>query len=213
MLNHRLFLLFAAILALPLMGHAEAAKPIKIIEPNKKAEPAKPAMIDTEKFQAGLYVGMLSVEGFNNNPVSGLSLSYQLNKNTLLLANYATSTVTRTTYEKREDLDFLSPSQREFRYVTLSGGYKLFTARSFFDEKHKYDSDVYLIAGIGNMTFAGNSGLGWSLGASYRVVFTDWLVVTADFRNHIFDTESVFNPTSSKLTQNLEWSIGFNALF
>lgn len=198
---------------IPLAGLAQTSSGVKIIEPKKQPTPAKSAKIDTEKFQAGFYVGTLSVEDFNTNLMTGLSFSYQLTDDYLVLLNYGTSDVGRSTFERREEINFLSDEQRSLSYLTLSAGYKLFTARSFFGKNKKYDSDIYLLAGFGEMDYAGEKGNGVSVGASYRVVFTDWMVTTVDIKNHIYDARDVFGLSGTKTTQNIEFSIGINALF
>ncbi len=200
-------------LLLPVAASAQESKDVRIIDPKKTPTPAKPAAIDTEKFQVGVYSGYLSVEDFNTNALKGLSFGYQLTDSVLLLLNHGLSEVDRSTFERREQLNFLSKSQRKLSYTELLGGYKLFTSRSFFGADHKYDSDLYLLAGLGQMDFAGETGSGISVGASYRIVFTDWLVSTLEFKDHIYDTRDVFGLNNSKTTQNIEFSIGFHALF
>lgn len=212
MLSRNTQLLMALVALIPILGYAQESKSVKIIEPKKQPQVAKPAMIDTEKFQAGVYFGSLSVEDFNANLVKGLAFTYQLNKTYLILLNYAESDVGQSTFERSAG-NFLTEEQRQLSYLTLSGGYKLFTSRSFLGARHKYDSDIYLIGGIGKMEFAGESGTGWSFGASYRVVFTDWMVATFDFRNHMYDSRDVFGLSESKTRQNIEFSFGINALF
>lgn len=196
------------------------SRSVKIIEPKKTPEPAKPAMIDTERFQVGGYYGAISVEDFNTNPLLGLEATYQITPNYLLLINYAKSDVSKSTFERSQGYSFLTDDQRELSYWTISGGYRLFKGRSFLGAHFKYDSDIYLIGGVGKMDFAGYNGTGISFGASYRVVFTDWLVATFDIKDHVYEQRDVFNPESffdasgtTKTNQNIEFSIGVNALF
>lgn len=200
-------------LLLPLSGVAQESRPVTIIKPKKQPVPTKPAKIDTEKYQAGVFFGSLSVEDFNTNLIQGVSFSYQVHKDYLILLHYGSSDVARSTFERREDMNFLSDADRELSYWTLSGGYRLFNSRSFLGANFKYDSDIYLLAGLGEMDYAGHKGSGFSLGASYRVVFTDWLVGTLDIKDHIYETRDVFGLGDTKTTQNIELSIGFNVMF
>lgn len=189
------------------------SRSVKIIEPKERSHSTKSAIIDTEKFQLGAYAGVLAVEDFNASALVGISFSYQLSESYLLLAQYGTADVGKATIEKRDDLVFLTESQRTFSYFSLLGGYKLYSARSFLGPKHKYDSDIYLLGGLGNMDYAGVNNLGVTVGASYRVVFTDWLVASADIKNHIYKANNVFSDKDTKTTQNIEFSLGLNALF
>ena len=200
-------------LVLSLSCAAEEKKPVKIIEPKNKNEAARSASIDSEKYQLGFYQGILAVEDFNTNLLSGLTFTYLLNEQFIIQTNYAVSDVGKSTFEEREGLNFLSDEQRKLSYFNLLGGYKLYTARSFLASRLKFDSDVYVLAGLGNWDYADQSNTGISLGMSYRVVFTDWLVSSIDFRDHIYDSRDVFGEADSKTTQNLELSISVNVMF
>lgn len=213
MLNRSLLVLSLSLFAWAPKALAQEPKPVKIIEPKNQSTPVRSATIDTEKFQAGVYFGLLAVEDFNSNSIMGLSFSYQINPNYLVMANYGRSEVGKATFERREGLNFLADKDREFSYLSVLGGYKLFTARSFLGARRKYDSDIYLLGGLGSMSFAGESNIGFTLGASYRVVFTDWLVVNLDLKDHFFKSKDVFGDDELKSTQNLEFVLGFNALF
>lgn len=205
---------FASLLVLvPLLSHAQESKPVKIIEPKKQVEKAKSARIDTEKFQVGLTYGYLSLEEFNTNPVWGLSATYQLTSKVLLKFDYAVSDVDLTTFEAGDGIVFVAEDDRELTYTTLGGAYKLFTARSFFRSKSKYDSDIYVTASVGQYDFAAETEMGFAFGISYRTVLTDWLVMTVDFDDHIVEVKDVFGDGSSKNSQNLEFALGLNALF
>lgn len=213
MVDRKRFFSCALGLLLPIQGLTQGSDPVTIIEPRQQPVPAKAAKIDTEKFQVGVYLGSLSVEDFNTNLVQGLSFSYQLHDDYLLLLHYGQSDVERSTFERREELNFLSDSDRELSYLVLSGGYRLFSARSFLGENFKYDSDVYLLAGFGELDYAGYKGSGFTLGASYRLVATDWLVTTLDIKDHIYESRDVFGLGDPRTTHNIEFSIGLNALF
>jgi len=200
---------------------AQESGPVKVIEPKEKPKPAKPAMIDSEKIQLGLYSGFVAVEDFSTNYLNGLSLTYLLSDKYAVFLNYGASDVGRSTYEisqsegEGDEVNFLSKSQRQFSYITLSGAYKLFTSRSFLGANHKFDSDIYMVAGLGTMKYAGASNTGISLGSSYRVVLTDWMVMSFDFRDHIFNAKDVYHAGEerTRLTHNIEFNVGLNALF
>lgn len=192
----------------PIAGHADGSQSVKVIEPKNKVSIAKSAAIDTERFQLGAFVGFLAVEDFNNNPSYGLSLNYQISSKYLAQINYATSTVNKATFEG--DLDFLSSSDRNLSYYNIAVGYQLFSARTFIGAKRKYDTDIYLLAGVGSADFAGDSNTSFMLGASYRIVLTDWLVWNIDIRDHLFNREFL---NDKKMTQNIEFASGLNVLF
>ena len=206
--------IFAAMIFSPLMAHAQTSAPIKVIEPQRQTSTKTAVRIDTERFQVGAYTGLLSVEDFSASILAGLSANYRISNRFMIQTNYATSSIERSNFEKREQLDFLTSDERTLTYANLLAGYKIFDARSFLGTQRKYDSNIYLLAGPTQVDFAGLSSTGFTLGMSYRFAVTDWLVTTMDVRDHIFSRSEIYSgDDSEKLTQNLEFSIGINAMF
>ncbi|MGH1487058.1 MAG: outer membrane beta-barrel domain-containing protein [Cellvibrionaceae bacterium] len=194
---------------------------VKIIEPKKDVKIAKSAAIDDEKFELGLFTGILAVDEFNDNPVYGISFSYHMTPKFLLQLNYGESETRTPTFEKNATPDpdnpFLTDSQRTFEYVNLLAGYRVLRGRSFFGRNSKYNSDIYLMFGVDSVDFAqGSSNTGIVIGTSYRVVLTDSLTMNVDFRGHAVDRE--FNILSGaegnkESTFNTELIVGLNLLF
>lgn len=201
---------FSSSLALAQDASEQTRKPVRVVIPDKRVDAAQPATIDTEKFELGAYVGMLSVADFNTNLVTGFSLTYHITRDWLAQVQMGQSTVSRATFEDIADANFLADGEYDFTYTTLSGGYRIAHGRSFLSTKGKYDSAIYLLAGVGNIEFAGNSAASGLLGLSYRVVPTDWMTINLDFKNHLFERE--FLDTTSQ-TMNNELNIGVNVLF
>lgn len=207
----QLIVALTANLALATTVIADTGRSVEVIKPKASATPTKSAKIDTERFQLGVFGGLLAVEDFNNNPSYGLSLSYQISSKYLAQLNYGSSAVNNATFEV--DTPFLSESQRDFTYYNLALGYQLYSARSFLGATRKYDTDIYLLAGVGSTEFGGDSGTSYMLGASYRVVLTDWLVWNIDVRDHLFSRTLESISRDSKMTQNVELATGLSILF
>ena len=189
-------------------SNARSERQVKIIEPDKQVAIAQPAAIDTEKFELGMNVGFLAVEDFNSNPIIGLALVYHLTDNWIATANYGISNVSRATFEELAGGNFLS--DYHFETVSLGAGYKLLSGRSFFGKRHKYNSSIYALLGIGNVDFADDNNVSLVAGASYRVVLTDWMTVNLDLKNHSVERDFL---DDNKRTNNIEFTLGINALF
>jgi outer membrane beta-barrel protein len=185
-------------------------KPVKVVDPKVDRREVNGAAIDTERFEVGVFSGVLSVEDFSSNLLYGVSASYHISDRWLLQLNYGQSDVEKSTYEEVIDSSFLSDDDRQFEYYHVLGGYNLFPGRSFLGEKSKYNSGIYLLAGVGNTRFAGNDNFTLVFGGSYRVVATDWLTCSLDLRDHIVEREFI---DDKKSTHNIEMSIGVNVLF
>ena len=135
----------------------------------------------------------MAVEDFNNNPVLGLSFVYHALNDWIVMANYGVSSVSRATFEERTGGNFLANADYDFKYIDFLAGYKLIHGRSFFGKQVKYNSDIYLLAGLGSVDFAGEDNSGLVFGVSYRSVITDWLTVNLDFKNYSVDRNFLNN--------------------
>ena len=71
-------------------------------------------------------------------------------------------------------------------------------------------SAVYVTLGAGSTNFAGDDHFTVALGAGLRVLANDWIAVHFDVRNHMFDSDLL---GESKLTQNMQVSLGVTAFF
>ena len=183
---------------------------VRIIDPKKEVSVAKSAAIDTENFELGLFAGFLAVEDFSSNLVYGASFSYHITPSFLAQLNYGTSDVNKATFEDVANASFLSDGDRAFEYYNILAGYRILRGRSFFGANKKYNSDIYLLAGIGSVDFAGSSNSSFVLGTSYRVVLTDAIVANLDIRGHSVERDFL---DDSKRTFNTEYVFGLNFLF
>lgn len=183
----------------------------EIIEPEKKSTPVRSAKIDTERFELGIFGGELNTEDFSSNPVFGLSFSYHITSNIMAQINQGSSDVGKATFEERDGgLDFLAEEDRTFTYRSILGGYRILSGRSFLGSRLKMNSSIYLLAGLGQVEFAGDESTSYEFAASYRTVVTDWLTMNLDLRNHMFERNFL---NDKKTTNNVELTMGINALF
>ncbi len=183
---------------------------VKIIEPNQQIKSADAAAIDTEKFELGVFTGLLSVEDFDTNRVTGFNFTYHINSDFTASLQRAESEVGRATFEDVVGGDFLSKDDETFKYLSLVGGYRLFHGRSFAGERSKFNSNIYLLFGFSQIEFAGNDESGMILGTSYKTVLTDWLTWDLTFKDHIYERDFLGD---KKRTHNVELSLGLNVLF
>src|SRR5690606_39298791 len=95
------------------------SKPVTVIEPDKKMPSVRVAAIDTEKFELGAYAGLLCVEDFNTNPVTGISFTYHINRKFIAQSNYGVSTVGNAAFEKVADGKCLAEDDQDLVHVEL----------------------------------------------------------------------------------------------
>ncbi len=204
--------MLVCLLSLGITSHSFAQnnnKQVKIIEPDKTVTSIQAAAIDTEKFELGPYVGLLSVEDFNSNFVSGIAFSYHINKKFITQINYGLSTTEPLAFEENAAGTYLNSKDRDFEYVNILGGYNLLDGRSFLGKNYKFNSAIYLLAGVAEVHFAKEKMTGPVLGVSYRAVITDWMTLNLDLR----DTRITRKFLVEKTTNNTEMLMGINVLF
>lgn len=189
--------------------------PISIIEPQTEITEVNYAAIDDERFELGLYYGALAVADFPTSSLTGASFTYHITPAWIAQLHHAEATVGKPYYEEQASAEFsLLRDDRKYHYTSFSLGYRLLTGRSFLGENAKFNSDLYLLGGLGSTTFHGFTTNSFLIGTSYRVVLTDFMVANLDFRTHSVkrdDTDNTLDDGKRKL--NNEFSIGLNWLF
>jgi outer membrane beta-barrel protein len=167
--------------------------------------------IDTEDFETGGYVGFLSIEDFGTNPVYGLRFAYHVTESFFLEAAVGTSDADKTSFELLSgNVQLLTDDQREFTYYNLSLGYNVLPGEVFLGSSYAFNSQFYLIGGVGSTRFAGNDEYTVNFGAGYRLLFTDWLSLHLDVRDHMFDSDLL---GQEKTTHNIEIHSGLTIFF
>jgi outer membrane beta-barrel protein len=187
----------------------ESSEPL--IQPQIKPQPAKPAKIDSEDFEIGLFTGILSVEDFGSNSVSGARLAYHASEDIFLEAAYGRSDTEETSYERLlGSVQLLSDEERKLTYYNLSLGFNILPGEAFVSSDYAFHTDLYLIGGIGSTKFAGDDRRTLNFGFGYRAIMNDWLALHLDARNHIFDIDLL---GTQKTNHNLEFSTGLTLFF
>jgi outer membrane beta-barrel protein len=128
-----------------------------------------------------------------------------------LEAAVGTSDADKTSFELLSgNVQLLTDDQREFTYYNLSLGYNVLPGEVFLGGSHAFNSQFYLIGGVGSTRFAGNDEYTVNFGAGYRLLFTDWLSLHLDVRDHMFDSDLL---GQEKTTHNIEIHSGLTIFF
>jgi outer membrane beta-barrel protein len=196
----------------PASSEPTAAEPVTgepsnkpIIEPQVERREIRRTRIDTEDFEVGAYVGVQS------NVVYGARLAYHLTEDFFLEATAGRSRAGRTSYENLSgSADLLTDSERDYTYYALSAGWNALPGEIFLGENRAYNTAFYLVAGIGNTTFAGDDRFTVSGGFGYRILPADWIAVHFDVRDHVYDIDLL---GEKKIVNNLEAHLGLSIFF
>lgn len=207
-----LVVLPSCFLAAPALGQGTEASVLdRVITPDMERRVIEEDVLDQENFEVGVFTGILNVEDFGSNGVSGLRLSYHVTEDFFLEVSAGQSTLGETSFERLSgSAPLLTSEQRDLSYYNLSMGYNILPGEVFIGKDWAFNSAFYLIAGAGNTSFADEEHFTYNLGGGLRFYLTDWLALHADVRDHIFDHDLLGEELR---THNLETSLGFTIFF
>ena len=183
----------------------------QLIQPEIERRTIELSNIDTEDFEVTGFAGVLSIEDFGANPVIGARFAYHINEDIFIEGSLAKSKAGETSYERLSGgAPLLTAAQRELIYYDVSIGYNLLPGESFLTRNTSFNSAIYVIAGVGNTTFAGSDRLTLNIGGGFRLLASDWLALHIDVRNHMFNIDIL---AEDKTSNNLEVTFGVSAFF
>jgi len=183
----------------------------RVITPDTQRREIRQAQVDTEDFEIGVFYGVMNVEDFGTNGAGGLRLAYHVSEDFFMEANYGVSTTRETSFEKLSgSTQILSDDQRDLSYYNLSVGYNILPGEIFFGEKYAFNSNFYLIGGVGNTNFADEEHFTYNVGIGFRFYATDWIAVHIDVRDHIFEHDLL---GEDQVVNNLETHAGITFFF
>lgn len=167
------------------------------------------SLIDSENFEAGLFAGAMSVEKFGSNNVYGARLAYHLTEDFFLEALYGQTETSLTSYEILGETRLLDDSRRKLSYYNVSLGINVLPGEVFVGHR-AFNTNYYIIAGVGNTRFAGDKHFTYNFGAGFRFFATDWLALRVDVRSHLFSHDLLGKETDIR---NLESHVGATIFF
>jgi outer membrane beta-barrel protein len=182
-----------------------------IVEPGLERREIPRRRVPSRDFEAGLFVGAMSVEDFGTNVAFGLSLGYHITEDFFVEGVYGRTDTSETSFERLTgSVELLTDDERELSYYNVSLGYNLFPGEVFLGRSRSFNSAFYLIAGAGNTDFAGQTQFTFNVGAGFRLSLYDWLALRFDARDHIFELDLLGD---EELLHNLALTMGVTFFF
>jgi outer membrane beta-barrel protein len=193
-------------------GSSDAdASPPTVIEPQVERRKVKVPLIRAHDVELGAYYGELSIQDFGAQPVAGLRFDYHISEDLFAEVTYGRAKGGRTSFEELSgQVQLLSDAERHFTYYNLSLGYNLLPGEVFIGRNLAMTSALYMIGGIGNVTFAGDHNFAVNFGAGFRVLPTDWLSLHIDVQDLVFKSNDI---GIYQLKNNLQATIGASVFF
>ncbi len=188
-----------------------AEGPGQVIDPEVERREIREPAIDREDFEVGAFVGVMSVEDFGSDVVYGVRLAYHITEGFFLEATVGDTEAGLTSFEELSGgARLITDSQRTFTYYNLNLGYNILPGEVFLGEGRAYNTNLYLIAGLGSTRFAGDDRFTVNVGAGYRFLINDAVALHLDFRDHLFDIDLL---GEDKTAHNLEAHLGITVFF
>jgi outer membrane beta-barrel protein len=192
-------------------GVAQAQDDRPLIEPDVTPVPVTEAMIDTENFEIGAFVGVLNIEDFESSLLYGGKLTYHLSESFFFEAGIGFAEGGETSFEKLAgNVEVLTDSERDYSYYNINLGYNVLPGEAFLTESYAFNTNFYLIAGAGATDFAGDTRFTLNAGAGYQVLLTDSVAVHIGVRQHYYRIDVL---GAEKTSMNTEVSTGLSVFF
>lgn len=182
-----------------------------LIEPQIERSEFDESLIDSEDFQVSAFAGLLSIEDFGTNAVTGFNLTYHVDEDYFVQAIYGTSKAGKTSFEVLSGgAPLISDEERELEYYLVNIGYNLLPGEAFVTDQTTINTALYITGGAGSTEFAGGDHSTLSFGFGYRVLFADAFSISADVRDIVFNLDIL---GEDKTTHNLEFSLALGWYF
>jgi len=192
----------------PAAGNGETPQ---VVEPRVERREIHTPKIDTENWEAGLFVGTISIEDFGASLLYGGRIAYHFTEDVFAEATIGSSKAGKTSYEDLSgSVDLLTDSERQFTYYDLAVGWNALPGEVFFGGERTMPSAVYFTLGAGSTRFGGDDHFTLAIGTGLRLLVTDWIALHLDARDLMFDSDLL---GKSKITQNLQFNLGVTAFF
>lgn len=167
--------------------------------------------LDSENFEVGVTVGVLSIEDFESSAFGAVQGRYHISEDLFLEFNAGIAQAGETSYERLAgEATLLDSGDRDLFLYNLSFGVNLLPGEAFVAKDWAFNTRFYLVGGLGVTDFAGDNRLTLNLGFGYQLYPTDWLAVQVSARDHIWDMDIL---GVDKVTHNIELSTGVSVYF
>lgn len=165
--------------------------------------------LNRRDLNVGIWAGLISLEDFGVNTITGVRAGYQVTENIFFEARYAQSQGSETSFESLNKVRLLTDQDRELKFYDIGAGYQV-SGQIFLTERYTFTSNLYLVGSVGNTQFAGSDEFTATLGAGANILLNRWLLIYLEGRDHWFDSELL---AESKTAHNLVFSLGASTFF
>lgn len=204
-------LIQSSLVCLVLLGSNNSFAAEQVIEADIDRREIQAPTISSEDIEGGIFFGILSVENFGSNSVSGLRIAYHITEDFFVETAYGQSTVSDAII--RDEIGqgpFPDGEDEQLYYYNISGGVNLFPGELFLLGKWPVGSSVYIKAGVGTVHLVEDKQM-FNFGFGLRLLPYDWLAVHIDMEDLIFEQDFLAGQNST--THNFQLHAGVTLFF
>tara|TARA_R110002167_G_scaffold128190_7_gene310222 strand:- start:678 stop:1325 length:648 start_codon:yes stop_codon:yes gene_type:complete len=181
-----------------------------LIEPDVEPVVINEALIDSENFEIGAFIGTISIEDFESSLVYGARLAYHLSEDIFFEANYGVADAGETSAEQLGQVQILTNDQRDYTYYNVNVAYNILPGQAYVARRYAFNTNFYLIMGLGATEFADDKRLTINYGAGYQVLLNDVFAWHVSARQHMYEIDLLGD---EKNAINTELSTGISLFF
>lgn len=201
---------FRLVLALIIYMSINYCSAEEVIPPDLERPIIKEPKLDNDSWEIGFFAGVISIEDFDTNEYFSARIAKHFNEHVFIEANYGISTGGTTTNEDlNEGIVNFPDDARDYKSWDVSFGWNIFSNESWLLGR-AYNSDVYILSGIGTTEFAEDKWTTANLGIGYRLIPKDWIMWRIEARDYIFDRDLL---GKRETTNNITLTTGLTILF
>jgi outer membrane beta-barrel protein len=211
--SQRIFLkpvLAALVAGSSLLSNLTLAQDRPLIEPDVEPVVIDEAMIDSENFEIGAFIGTINIEDFESSLVYGARLVYHLSEDIFFEANYGLADAGETSAEQLGQVQILTNDQRNYTFYNVNVAYNILPGQAYLARRYAFNTNFYLIMGLGATEFADDKRLTINYGAGYQVLLNDAFAWHMSARQHFYKIDLLGDEKNSI---NTELSTGISVFF
>lgn len=181
----------------------------QVIEPEVARRDIVVPQIDTENFEVGVGVGVLSIEDFGANTAANLRMTYHITEDFFFDGIYTLSTISDASF-RHVGLAIFPQENETLTHYNLAVGFNALPGEFFLRKNRAINTDLYVSLGLGNISFIGEDQLTTTMALGWRLLPADWWSIHIMARHVRFESELL---GQNKMTHNVEITGGFSIFF
>jgi outer membrane beta-barrel protein len=202
-------MLSATLPTAPTLAQEKTGDGAPVIEPQIDRRTVSVPRIGASDIEVTAFTGVLGVQNFGTNSVSGGRIGYHVTDRIFVEGGYGRSTVSDEFYRDRA-FPIFNTEMVQLTYYNFSVGFNLLPGETFVTQDWALSSAFYFVAGIGSTEIEREKFSTFNFGFGYRLLFTDWLAFHIDVRDHVFNSDLL---GKNQRTDNFEMTTGLSVFF